>query len=658
GGIPGKAFPGCMSEQSNHRPYAFMALALVVVTMAAYWPVRGFEFNNFDDPDYVAQNETVQRGLTAEGVRWAFTTNFMGNWHPLTWLSHMVDCELFGVNPGAHHFMSAIIHALNTVLLLWVLYRLTGKLERGAFVAALFALHPLHVESVAWVAERKDVLSGFFWLLTMWAYVRYVEARSAWRYIVMLLAFACGLLSKPMVVTLPCVLLLLDFWPLRRAKDWRDALKLVLEKLPLFALTAASCVVTFVVQKQGGAVGSFEKFPLLARVGNAFVAYAAYLGKTILPEGLAPFYPHPGAWPSWQVAGSVVLLVGVTVFAIAIARKAPYVTVGWLWFVGTLVPVIGIVQVGDQAYADRYTYVPLIGLSIAVVWAVGDLALRARWPVMGVRLGGIALLLIYAAMATVQVRYWRNSETLFRHTLRVTEKNYVANYNLGQALSVQNRIHEAVPFYHATLEIKPGHEGAHNNLGLTLALQGQWEQATNHYAAALRTDPKNADVHCNMGIAQVRLGDISNAIHHLELTVNLRPQHALAHRYLADALGAAGRVGEAMQHYRQTLKIDPKQFEAANNLAWQLATSPDASLRDGKEAVRLAEIACELTEYRVPQMLGTLAAACAEAGDFTRAVEYARKAELLATQQHNAQLAERNRQLRQKYEAQQPHREG
>lgn len=649
--------PAPTSHSVDHRAFLAAGAVIALLTLTIYSRVGSFEFINFDDTDYVAQNETVQRGITLQGLRWAFTTSFMGNWHPLTWLSHMLDCHLFGANPGAHHWISVFIHVGNSLLLLWVLYRCTNGLACSAVVAALFAVHPLHVESVAWIAERKDVLSALFWLLTMWAYLRYVETRSGVPYAFVLLFFALGLMSKPMLVTLPFVLLLLDYWPLRRIAIRWDWLRLTREKLPLFALALISSVITFIVQKQGGAVGSLEKFSPGARVANALVAYAAYLAKTVLPENLAVFYPHPGYWPQWQVVGAALLLLVLTTGAVAMRRRATYLFVGWFWYLGTLVPVIGLVQVGEQAFADRYTYIPFIGVFIAAVWGVAGLADRFQWPRFAAPAAAAVAVLLYATIAMFHVEHWQNGETLFRHAVAVTKDNHVAHYNLGQTLSVRGRIHEAVEHYYATLRLKPDHEGAHNNLGFTFALQGQWQQATNHYIHALRSDPKNPDVHFNMGIAQLHLGHPSNALDHFTRTLREHPSHPLADRYLADALSAVGRARDAAGHYRAALKLNPDQPEPLNNLAWILATHPDEKLRDGKEAVRLAERACQLTHSARPLMLGTLAAAYAETGQFTNAVETARRAETLAAQQGDAGLAAKNRTLRQQYEQGQPHRQ-
>jgi tetratricopeptide (TPR) repeat protein len=654
---------------TDRRTLLPIAVLLTVVTVGVYSRVGEFDFTNFDDSDYVSQNEIVQRGLTLDGIRWAFTTSFMGNWHPLTWISHMLDCRLFGVNPGAHHWVNVLFHLLNTVLLLWILYRYTGALERSAFVAALFALHPLHVESVAWIAERKDVLSAFFWLLTMWAWLQYVRMRCIGCYLLALVLFALGLMSKPMLVTLPFVLLLLDYWPLKRlalpnsqssifnSQSLRVLLPIIIEKIPLFLLSTASCVITFIVQKQGGAVGSLEHYSPGTRIANALIAYVAYIGKTIFPDRLAAFYPHPGSWPAWQVLGAAIFLLLVSAVCISFLRRAPYLLIGWLWYLGTLVPVIGLVQVGDQAYADRYTYIPLIGLFLSGVWAVADLTASFRWSQRVVARIGVTAVVVCAVVTAVQVGYWRNSETLFRHTLAVTKNNYVASYNLGQTLSVQGHIDEAVDYYNTALRIKPTHEGAHNNLGLTFALHGQWEQATNHYAQALQTAPTNGDIHFNMAIAQLMLGHPADAIGHLDSTLRSNPRHAFAHKAMGDALLALQRPAEAIPHYREALGLKPDYADAMDRLAWILATNPDPALRNGKEAVQMAEAACRFAGYEEPGMVATLSAAQAELGDFKRALEFARQAESSATRRGDRALVEKAARLRREFEENRAYRD-
>ena len=650
--VPPKAIPS-----SFWFRVTLVSAILVLATAAAYWQVRAFDFTNFDDPDYVAQNPTVGEGLSGEGIRWAFVTGFMGNWHPVTWLSHMLDCEVFGVNAGAHHVVNVAIHCLNVVLLFWVLFRYTGALERSAFVAALFALHPLHVESVAWIAERKDVLSTLFWLLTMWSYLRYVERRSVWRYLTTLLWFALGLMSKPMLVTLPFVLLLLNYWPLRRNRTLNDWRRAILELTPLLILTIVSCIITFAVQKAGGAVGSLEKFSVATRIGTALVAYVAYLGKTLVPDGLAAFYPHPGEWPWWQAAGAAILLLIVSGIALALERPAPYLVTGWLWFLGTLVPVIGLVQVGEHAYADRYTYIPLVGLFIALVWVGADLSRRLHWPIGALHATGVAALIVCAGLTRIQVSHWRNSETLFRHALKVTKDNHVAHYNLGQSLSVAGRLEEAIQHYEATLQLKPDQEGAHNNLGLTHALAGRWSTATNHYAQALRTNPKNVGARFNFGVAELRLGHGSNAVVHLRHVLEAEPSHAQAHNEMANALIRLRRPKEAVAHYREAIRLHAQFPEAYDRLAWLLATHPDDSIRNGKEAVKLATRACELVESPRPVFLRTLAAGYAECGDFERAIKVGEKAEALARSLGDLATAESCHALSTEWRQARPHRD-
>jgi tetratricopeptide (TPR) repeat protein len=404
-------------------------------------------------------------------------------------------------------------------------------------------------------------------------------------------------------------------------------------------------------------VGSLEHYSPATRIANALIGYVAYAGKTIFPDRLAAFYPHPGSWPGWQVAGAAIVLFLLSAVCLSFLRRAPYLLVGWLWYLGTLVPVIGLVQVGDQAYADRYTYIPLIGLFLGGVWAVADLTASFRWPRRVVAGIGVTAVAACALMAAVQVGYWRNSETLFRHTLAVTQNNYVASYNLGQTLSVQGHIDEAVGYYNATLQIKPTHEGAHNNLGLTFALHGQWEQATNHYAQALQTAPTNGDIHFNMAIAQLMLGNPTDAIAHLDATLRSNPRHALAHKAMGDALLALQRPSDAIPHYRQALRLKPDYADAMDSMAWILATNPDPALRNGKEAVRMAEDACRLTGYEDPRMVVTLSAAGAELGDFKRALEFARQAESLASRRGDRALVEKVARLRRQFEENRAYRD-
>ena len=438
-----------------------------------YAPVRHHEFVNFDDSQYVSQNPEVTGGLNGRAVSWALTTGHAGNWHPLTWLSHLLDVELFGLDPGRHHLTSVALHLANTLLLFGLLFRMTGALFRSAFVAALFALHPLHVESVAWIAERKDVLSALFFLLTLSAHLAYVR-RPGWsRYVLVVVLFALGLMAKPMLVTLPFVLLLLDFWPLGRAaapSAWR---RLIVEKLPLLALAIASSLVTLLVQQRAGAIKGLDLLPLSRRLATAVLACVWYAAKVVWPTHLAALYPYPAPVPSWQALGALAVLAAVSLIVLRAAPRQPYLPVGWFWFIGTLVPVLGLVQVGSQPWADRYTYIPVIGLFIVVAWGAVDLL--AGWRHRHVLLAGAAALVLVACAiaARRQVGYWRSSVVLWEHALEVTTANHRAESNLAHALAGQRRLEEAVAHYSAALRIKPDFAEAHNNLGLALAEQGQ-----------------------------------------------------------------------------------------------------------------------------------------------------------------------------------------
>lgn len=520
-------------------------------------------FVNLDDAQYVSDNPAVSGGLSARGLSWAFTTPHAGNWHPLTWLSHMLDVELYGMNAGPHHLTSLLLHVASALLLFGLLHRMTGALFRSAFVAALFALHPLHVESVAWVAERKDVLSTLFFLLTIRAYLAYVRRPRPSRYALVLVLFALGLMAKPMLVTLPFVLLLLDYWPLGRAPSRR----LVVEKLPLLALALASSVVTFLVQQQAGAVKGLDALPFDHRLANAVMAYAAYIGKMLWPVQLAAIYPYPASRSAWLVAAAAAGLIAVTVLTLRAARRHPYLPVGWLWYLGTLMPVIGLVQVGSQPMADRYTYVPLIGLFLIVAWGMPDLL--ARWPhrdlALGVAAGSVILGCALAARA--QVRHWRNSVALWQHALEVTTENPRAHNNLGHALAREGRGREAIGYYTEAVRIKPDYAEAHNNIGYALADQGRVREAIAHYSEALRVLPDYAEAHNNLGVALAGEGNADGAIQHLSDAVRIEPGRAEAHNNLGAVLAGQGRLEDAIRHLAEAVELRPGYADARRNLA-------------------------------------------------------------------------------------------
>jgi tetratricopeptide (TPR) repeat protein len=541
----------------------------MAATLFVFWPLGNHEFINLDDDVYVYANPQVKAGLSRNGVIWAFRSLEAGNWHPLTWLSHMLDCELYGLHSGWHHVTSLLFHIANTLLLFWVLRRMTGRLWQSSFVAALFALHPLHVESVAWVAERKDVLSTFFWMLTLWAYLRYVEQPGLTRYLLAILFFVLGLLSKPMLVTLPFVLLLLDYWPLGRfplgqpsSGGNSSTRRLVLEKIPFFSFAAVSSLVTLVAQQGAGAVQNLEYFPLEARIGNALVSYIVYIGKMIRPHPLAVLYPHPGMLPMWQVAGAGLLLVCGSILVVRASRKYPYLLVGWLWYLGTLVPVIGLVQVGSQGMADRYTYVPLIGLFIMIAWGLADILTGWRYRKATLAVSAGVLLSIFMVVTSLQIGQWHDNIRLFTHTLKVTEHNAIIHYNLGVALSNQRKDGEAMVHYKEALWIEPNYVEAHNNLGFTLARQGKNEEAIAQYSEALRINPKYVEAHNNLGIALARQGRNEEALSHFVEALRINPNFADAHCNLGNVLSLQGKTQEAIAHFIQALRIKPDFAEA------------------------------------------------------------------------------------------------
>jgi len=612
-----------------------ISLALFLVTLLVYAPVYRFAFVNFDDPDYVSNNPHVRNGLNADGLTWAVTSTEAANWFPATRLSHLLDVEIFDLRPGGHHFANVLLHGLATVLLFAFLHAATGATWPSAFVALIFALHPLHVESVAWIAERKDVLSALFWFLALWSYVRR-------RYWLTLLAFGLGLMSKPMVVTLPFVLFLLDLWPLRQ--PLRSALRV---KIPLLGLSAASAIATYLVQSGSGAVREVGQFPLGLRVENAVVSYAAYIVKMFWPSRLAVFYPYPHELPAWQVALAALVLAGVSILVLRERRSRPYLAVGWLWYLGTLVPVIGLIQVGAQARADRYTYLPMVGLSIMLAWG-----LRELLPRRAAICGAIVACLACATLCEAQIQYWRNSETLFRHALDVTSDNYLAHHNLGVALAEEGRFPEAIQQYQAALQIEPDAANVQTDYGNALARSGRAAEAITHYEAALRVLPDSpithndlanalaatpgrmpeaiaeyqtalrlkpdyeearnnlaqvqsngAEMQYNMGVDLARSGNPEAAILHFEEALRLKPDYVDAHNNLGVVLAGVGRVQEAIPHFETALRINPNSAGAHVNLGIALSGIPGRM----PEAIRQFEAALRIKpDPEIRQMLERL----------------------------------------------------
>jgi len=655
-------------------------LAVTVV----FLPSLRNDFVNYDDPEYVTDNPHVQSGLSWEGIRWAFATNAASNWHPMTWLSHMADCQFFGKKSWGHHLTSVILHALNTGLLFLVLRGMTGTLWRSMFVACLFGLHPLHVQSVVWVAERKDVLSALFWMLTLWSYSRYAAEKQKFGkqkaeipegtnqrqltsaatpegkassstplprstdaqkhslpscifYLLSLFCFALGLMSKPMVVTLPFVLLLLDYWPLDRVQPCRrigtpspaleqpkpNLWSLVLEKIPFFTLAAAASIVTFLIQKDSGAMRRLGgTFSLAARVDNTVVAYCRYLGKFFYPIKLAAFYPHPGAWSAIQVVLGVCLLLGVSAAAIALRRQRAYLLVGWLWYIGTLVPAIGLVQVGAQSIADRYTYLPLIGIILLVVWGTHNLTTQWHWRSRELAVAAIVVLLLCAAVTRWQIGFWADSETLFRRSLSVTSDNALARLNLGVALGEKGRPEaleelkaalrlvpndpdlqftvgkamigagyqvEAIIPLQESLALDPGRAQCHLVLGNALEKTGHLDEAILHYREALRLKPELLDAHNDLGLALCNKTQFEDAIDQFKQALRLEPNSPETHNFLGFALAQANRTEEAISQYRYAIKLKPDFAEAYSRLGVVFLTGGrfDEAIQEFRRAMAL-----------------------------------------------------------------------
>ena len=587
------------AKLTKNQLAALICLALAVVTAALYWPITHYGFVNFDDDDYITNNSHVQAGLTWAGVIWAFQTGAAANWHPLTWISHMLDCQLYGLNPGGHHSTNLIFHVINTLLLFLWLRQLTGTLWRSAMVAALFAWHPLHVESVAWASERKDVLSTFFWMLTLIAYTRYaqkrskVEARgsradtpvqaldarrSTLDYYLALLFFACGLMSKPMVVTLPFVLLLLDFWPLNRFPPGcsaRSLINLIVEKLPFFALTLAASVVTYFVQTSGRALWSPAGLSFSSRVANALWAYERYISKTFWPADLSIFYTHPYHWPAGLTMGAAFLLALWSGLFIWRARQNPYLLVGWFWFLGTLVPTIGLVQVGSQSMADRYMYIPSIGLFIMVVWGLDDfLNWRPHWRRITTLAGGVALAGCLVG-TRIQLSYWQNSIKLFSHAIEVTTDNFVAYTCLGETLRDLGLKKEALMVCAEAVRIAPNSPVAQYNYGMALLQNNKLDEALAHLDAAGRLAPHNSEVQYNLGLFLLLHNKPAEAVSHFAAALVERPDFAEAHYRLAQVLSQQHKSKEAVFHYREALRLKPEFPEAKAALDQILSTNPN-----------------------------------------------------------------------------------
>ncbi len=552
------------SPQASPVAKAGAAAFLVIAVLVAFWPVLTNDFVSIDDGQYVTRNPHVKAGLTVDGIDWAWTTGYAANWHPLTWMSHMLDAQLFGMRPWGHHLSSLLLHLASTVLLFLALERMTGAFWPSVTTSALFGLHPLHVESVAWVAERKDVLSALFWMLAMVAYARYVEAPSRGRYACVFLAVALGLSAKPMLVTLPIVFLLLDFWPLGRFKNEKPA-RLLYEKLPLVPLVLASSVVTLLVQARGGAVSRFADFSPWERLQNALVAYASYIGKAFWPVDLSFFYPHPGAPSLWKTTVSIVFLALTTLLAVRERRHRPYLLVGWLWYLGTLVPVSGLVQVGVQSMADRYTYLPLVGIFVMASWGAAEVLRpkRKRWTAIV-----SALVLVPMIVLTQrQVLVWRSSTSLYEHALRVTGNNALVAFFLARTFDLEGRDGDAIVWYERVVRASPDYAEARKRLGVVLARANRPRDAVTQLEEALRIQPRDVEVMTALASALMRIGETGRALDVYRQALRLDPAHAEAHSLLGLALAQRGDLVGALEHLTRAVEIAPRFAQARQNLA-------------------------------------------------------------------------------------------
>ena len=584
--VVAKSKQAVSADVSDHKlkflrkhPVTIICIFLTIALCSVYLQVKDHQFISLDDNKYVTENSHVLSGLNLENIKWAFTSVYASNWHPITWISHMMDVDIFGMKPGMHHLTNVIFHILNSILLLIVLNQMTGALWRSAAVAALFAFHPLHVESVAWIAERKDVLSTFFWMLTMLAYHRYVGSRTISKYLLMILFFSLGLMAKPMLVTLPFVLLLLDFWPLKREElslanngpqteqPWwpkinlRDILRLIPEKVPLLIMALAACVVTVYAQS-GEAVNSLEQVSFASRIQNVIITYVAYLWKMVWPLNLAVFYPYPKQFSILTVGLCLLLLIAITVIVLMSARRLPYLVTGWLWYLGTLVPVIGIVQVGYQSMADRYTYIPLIGIFVMIAWGIPELLDKWKFKKIAlVRLTGIVIPILIVC-SWMQVGYWENSITLYEHALTVTKDNYLVHTNLAAVLSEKGDFQGGTYHFYEALKIDPQDVIANDGLGKIFYRTHKYDEAIKQFSEVLKLDPKNVIAHDELGGTLLEMGKYDEAIKRFSEALELDPKNFIAYIGLGSVLAKEGKISEeALGNFIEALKRDPNNAD-------------------------------------------------------------------------------------------------
>jgi len=581
------------------RHVVLISATLVAITLAVYMQLGNHEFISYDDPSYVTDNLHVSSGITGENVIWAFTSFDEANWHPVTWLSHMTDVQLYGMNPRGHHLTSLVIHSITSLLLLYLLLRCTGSLWQSSLVAALFALHPLHVESVAWVAERKDVLSAFFWFLTLLLYAEYVAKRKQVLYVWALFSFVLGLMSKPMIVTLPIVMLLMDFWPLKRywlenqeqgqRKLLGKVMALINEKIPFFACSLISGVITIYAQHTGGTTLGLDEMPFIARIQNALIVYVTYIIKTFWPHDLAVLYPIQTSFPLWQVIVSLCVLLLISAAAIKLGRRFSYLPMGWFWFIITLLPVIGLLQVGRQSMADRYTYIPVIGLFIMVAWGIPDLIRGLQY-----RERILALLASVAIVSSItltlrQLDHWRNSISLYRHTLQVTSNNCIIHNNLGVSFLKENDLDAAIREFMEAIAIQPNYIEARLNLGMAHSNKGNLDAAIKEFKEALAINPVSAEAYFNLGTVLLIKGDLDAAINEFKEALAINPVYMDSHNNLGAAFVRKGNLDAAIEEYQLALRIDPNNSTVHNNLGSVLERKGhlDAAIKEYQIALRI-----------------------------------------------------------------------
>jgi protein O-mannosyl-transferase len=599
-----------LADEANKTRKIIICIFLILSTFSVYSQVQDHEFINYDDHTYITENLNVQAGLTGKSVKWAFTTFYASNWFPMTWLSHILDYQLYGLHPKGHYLTNLFLHISSVLILFIVLFRMTGALWQSGFVAAMFALHPINVQSVAWIAERKNVLSTLFWLITIWTYIRYAEKPSIKRYGFVFLFFALGLMSKPMLVTLPFVLLLLDYWPLGRLKleqkrgdkkitekhrgNKSEILRLVLEKIPLFLLVVLASIATIIAQKSGGALRPMDFISLSARLNNALFSYSLYLQKMIWPSGLSVFYPHPeNALPFWQGFLSLSLLTLFTAVVIRLARRAPYLIVGWFWYLGTMFPVIGIIQVGGQAIADRYAYVPLIGIFIIIAWGLPELMAGWRYKKKALSILVGILIPALAIVTWTQVGYWKNTFTLFKHATTVVDNRYpgaaLIYNNLGLSLYKKGQFSDSFAQYKIATKINPSYHEPYINIGNILLEQKKAEEAIDYFKRAIAFKPDSSTAYYNLGRALAQKGEKEETISFYKKAIKIKPDFAAAHYSLGNALLAEKKVEEAISYYKMAIEFKPEYFQAHNNLGNALAQKGDIreAINHYKETVRL-----------------------------------------------------------------------